>query len=288
MRTRKITQALGRATLKAKKESPHIFFAAGLAGVVTGGVLACRATLKLEKNLDEIRGDIETVKEAKKLSDEGKLQKNLNDQEYYQLMGAVYAKSTFKLIRLYGPSVLIAAAGVALLTGSHIQMTRRNAALQGALVAVQQAYDEYRQRVAEEIGEDKERELYENLKGLDPLDPNSKKAGSMYSVHARIFDESCGNWQKNPEHNHVFLKLQQEHANYKLHSRGHIFLNDVYDLLGFERTQSGAIVGWVLTKDGDNYVDFGIDRPENAEFLNGRERNVWLDFNVDGVVFDKI
>lgn len=74
-----------------------------------------------------------------------------------------------------------------------------------------------------------------------------------------------------------------------LHARGHIFLNEVYDVLGIPRTQAGNVVGWALTSDnGDNFVDFGIFEARNADFVNGYEYSALLDFNVDGVIFDLI
>lgn len=73
-----------------------------------------------------------------------------------------------------------------------------------------------------------------------------------------------------------------------LQVRGHVFLNEAYDALGLERSKEGAVVGWVLDYNGDNFIDFGIYTKENARFVNGDERAVLLDFNVDGVIFDKI
>jgi hypothetical protein len=112
------------------------------------------------------------------------------------------------------------------------------------------------------------------------------------SIYARFFDPYSPSWSKEPEYNLIFLKCQQNYANDLLASRGHVFLNEVYDMLGIERSQAGAVIGWVLAHDGstDNYINFGIfaDNDAAIDFVNGREGSILLDFNVDGVIFDKI
>lgn len=280
----KVTRNIGRKVLTLKKNSPHIFFVGGIVGVVGSAVLACRATLKLEATVDEIRGDLENVKGRK-------LDENYTEHEYYKDLGYVYGKSFARFSKLYGPAVVIGSASIAALTGSHVQMTRRNSALTVTLAAVSQAYEEYRGRVRAELGEERELELHraihdekrEGVKGVVKVtDPNG------WSPYARVFDESNINFQKNAEYNRIFLQCQQEYVNHLLRVRGHVFLNDVYDQLGFERTSPGAVVGWVLDGDGDNYIDFGLFEASSERFMNQHERSVILDFNVDGIVYDKI
>ena len=79
-----------------------------------------------------------------------------------------------------------------------------------------------------------------------------------------------------------------------LRSRGHLFLNEVYDLLGFPRTKAGAVVGWIYDERhpiGDNFVDFGIfniQREKARDFVNGYEAAIILDFNVVGDITGEI
>jgi hypothetical protein len=70
-----------------------------------------------------------------------------------------------------------------------------------------------------------------------------------------------------------------------------VFLNEIHDMLGLERTKAGAVVGWVMGGDGDERIDFGVFKANEymgQEFVNGNERSILLDFNVDGVIYDKI
>ena len=106
----------------------------------------------------------------------------------------------------------------------------------------------------------------------------------MYSV---VFDEGNRNWRPTWGHNQMFLRSQEQYANDLLSRDGYVYLNDVYRMLGFERTKAGQVVGWVKG-NGDDYISFGIldNGYESTLFVNGDERSVWLDFNVDGVVLD--
>lgn len=185
--------------------------------------------------------------------------------------------------------------------GGHTILARRNAALVAAYKAIDSAYSRYRKTVQEQLGEEGEREVYRksvsdqtseerDLNEKIRKDETRKESIPGYSQYARFFDETCSQWSKTPEYNLTYLVTQQNYANNKLQSRGHIFLNEVYDMIGIPRTQAGAVVGWVLSDKGDNFVDFGIYRGDESarDFVNGYERSILLDFNVDGVIYDLI
>ena len=282
-----LTQQVATAVFKTKKNSPHLFFGAGLVGVVTSTVLACRATLKLDKTLDEIRNDLQDVQVVHNDP------KNRNDSEYYRDMGYVYTRSAMKLGRLYGPSIVVGTVSVGALTGSHVQMTKRNAGLTMALATVSKAYEEYRQRVQESIGIEKERDIHlgvtEETREIEGKNKKVKvKDPNIFSIYARIFDEYNHNWERDSELNRLFLQCQQNWMNNKLRACGHVFLNEVYECLGFEHSSAGAVVGWIYDGEGDGYIDFGMFEAFNADFINNLEKSIVLDFNVDGVIYDKI
>ncbi len=289
-----ITRNVSRKLLTTKMNSPHIFFAAGVVGIVGATVLACRATLKLEETVDEINKDIDKVKSQ----DEAFRNPEIAEQIRYQNLGKVYLKSAVKVGRLYGPAIVVGGVSVACLTGSHVQLTRRNAALSMTLAAAMKAYEQYRVRVAEELGTEKELELYRAIHDdVIEMDGHKKEIVKVtdpngWSPYARIFDESNRNWKKNSEYNRLFIQCQQNQFNHQLQVRGHVFLNEVYDALGFERSRAGAVVGWTLEDDwasnGDGYIDFGLFEARSTRFMNQLERSIVLDFNVDGVIQDKI
>lgn len=284
-----ITKVVARQALITEANAPKLLFGAGVAGSVLSTVLACRATLRLDALLKETREDLYV---ARSIENE---QYSEGDRRHDTAI--IYARSVTKVARLYGPSVLVSAASLAALTKSHNLLQDRNLALTAAYAAIDRAYSGYRDQVIAKYGEDEDRDLRDRaalaeLAGFDDSGQAVPRQLEPYehSIYARFFDEYSPSWSKEPEYNLIFLKCQQNWANDLLKARGHIFLNEVYDSLGLQRSRAGAVVGWILDDDSDNYVDFGLfdSKGEARDFVNGREGSILLDFNVDGVIFDKI
>ena len=286
-----VSREIARRGLLASKNAPKTLFVAGVAGSIGSTVLACRATLKLSDVLLETQQDLQVARSIEDARyDEKTRQKDVT---------IIYARSVGKIGRLYAPSVLLGAASIAALTKSHNMLQDRNLALTAAYAAVDRAFQEYRGRVIDEYGEEKDREFRFPTETIDVYDEESGKTEQVsvmsdaaeHSMYARFFDQLSPSWSKEPEYNLVFLRCQQNWANDMLKVRGHLFLNEVYDSLGIPRTRAGAVVGWVLKGNGDGHIDFGFWDPKNdraRDFVNGREGSILLDFNVDGVIWDKI
>ena len=295
-----------RIGFKIKKASPEIMVVAGVVGVVTSTVMACKATTKVNDILEETRKQVDDVHNVLD-SDVVSADEYTNDDAKKDL-AIIYTQTGVKLIKLYAPSVLIGALSITGILASHKILKKRNVALTAAYATIDRSFKEYRGRVVERFGKELDRELRYNIKAQEIEEKTVDKDGNetvekktisvvdpnMYSDYARIFDNGSMGWTKDPEYNLMFLKLQQNQANDRLRAQGYLFLNDVYDMLGIPRTKAGQIVGWIYDEEnpvGDNFVDFGIYDIYNekaCDFVNGRERSIVLDFNVDGNILDMI
>jgi len=104
-------------------------------------------------------------------------------------------------------------------------------------------------------------------------------------LYSKTFDKENLNWTDAEQftgYNWMFLRHQQNWANDILRARGHLFLNEIYTMLGLPRTEIGAVVGWVY-KDPNSYVDFGCWEEEGLAL-----KSIELNFNVDGPIVDLI
>lgn len=305
----KVSRSLHKVGFKFKKHSPEILVVAGVVGIVTSTVMACKATTKVNDIVDEAKETID------KIHDGVEQHKHTSDGEEYTQeiankdLSIVYVQTGLKFVKLYGPAVALGVASVGCMIGSNRILRKRNVALAAALTAVDTSFKEYRTRLIERFGKELDRELRFGIKAkeveetvvdehgnettvtktVEVVDPNV--AHSLYSV---VWCEGNTGWTKNAELNKVFLIQQQNWANDKLKLNGVLTLNEVYDMLGIPRTAYGQIAGWVYTDDcsaGDNFVDFGIfdvNDSKACDFINGWERSIILDFNCIGNVLNYI
>ncbi len=307
----KITNATGKIGLVLKKHSPEIFMVAGVVGTVASTVLACKATLKVNDILEEKNENVGKIHEC--LDSENP---NYTEEDGKKDLTIVYTQTGVKLIKLYAPAIALGTLSIASIVSGHKILKKRNIALAAAYQVVDKGFKDYRKNVVDRFGKDIDRELRYNIKAKEVektvVDKNGKEKkvketvlevgnpNGYISEYARFFDEwNSDAHTKDPEYNLMFLRRQQDYANEMLKSRGHLFLNEVYDMLGIPRTKAGQVVGWIYDEKnpkGDNYVDFGIYRLDGDDihnerkmaFVNGQERNILLDFNVDGPIYELI
>lgn len=302
-----LTRTFNRTGLKIKKHSPEILLAAGTVGVVVSGVMACKATLKVNEILDESKQQIDTIHSV---AADPNMAEKYTAEDSKKDLAIVYTQTAVKMIKLYGPSVGLGVVSLGCMIGSNRILSKRNVALAAAYTAVDKSFKEYRGRVIERFGKQLDKELRYNIKAKEIEEVSKDENGNEvvkkelvdvieddpnnYSPYSIVFDDGNEGWDPDPERTKFFLIQQQNWANERLKAKGHLFLNEVYDMLGARRTKAGAQVGWVYDEKnvvGDNYVDFGIfdtRRSKARDFVNGYEKVIVLDFNVDGYILDLI
>ena len=300
---------INKVKFNVVKHSPEILMGLGIAGVITSTVLACRSTLKVQEILDYKEENMNNIKEV--LS-EGR--EDYTEEDARKDKTIIMTTTVIRLMKLYVPSVIIGAGSIACLLESHNVMRNRNAGLAAALAATTESFKQYRERVTEKYGDEVDKEMRYGIK-KEKKEKDGKKTKEEIVVgcdekelsgYARYFNENNINWSDDPQFNLMFLRQNQNWANDKLISQGYLYLNDVYEALGFPKSKAGQVVGWVYdpnnNEHGDNYVDFGIYdlnvkgyrnemtndtiAEERQDFVNGYRNSILLDFNVDGNIWE--
>ena len=299
-----ILTTLGRTVHKVgfqlRKHSPEILTAVGVVGTVASAVIACKATTKLGEVLEEGRQEEEKISTY---VEEHGYSEEYTETDHKKDLVIVKSANVVNVAKLYAPAVILGVASLGCIITSHRISYKRNAALAAAYAAVDKSFKEYRGRVVERFGEKLDQELKYNLKTEEiektVVDENGKETvvketvvTGEPSMYAKFFDEYCDQWVKDAEMNRYKVQQIQNWCNEKLKARGYLRLNEVYEMFGMEKSKAGQRAGWVYdpkNPDLENYITFGIfdvqDR-NKRDFVNGRERSVLLDFNVDGDVME--
>lgn len=303
----KMNRSFNKAALQLKKHSPEILVAAGIVGGVASAVLACKATTKVSGILEDTKAQVDAIHDV--VENPEKYNAEYTEEDSKKDLAIVYAQTGMKLAKIYGPAVMLGTVSVISILAGHNILRKRYVATAAAYVAIDKSFKEYRGRVIDRFGKELDRELRYNIKAVEVEETVVDEKGKEKTVkktvqqadpnaisdYARFFDETCAGFVKgNPSYNLMFLRQQQNYANDLLKSRGHVFLNEVHDMLGIQRTPIGAVVGWIYDPSNqniDSFIDFGIYDPKDADkraFVNGLEPAILLDFNCDGPIYELI
>lgn len=306
-----VTRAMGKLWLRTKKSSPEICV---VSGIVCGGAALVMVGVRTWKKKDDLQKDISLVKDR---MDTIKGAKENNNQELVKSerkelakQGGLLAKD---LVKTYWVPALLGVGSAGLIWGGRTMLRRELSAVTSAYALLMESYKQYRQRVIDDVGIEKDQEYMHGIKMVDAVDEKTgevtrraivdkSKSISPYSVWwcEGEFDDETGEWiwrngmwRDNALMNESTLKCVQNAANDLLRANGFVFLNQVREMLGLPPTREGQIVGWTLC-GGDGFIDFGVFpskqhplekiAPVNRLFLDNKTCNALLDFNVDGPI----
>lgn len=304
--TTSAARALNKVGFQLKKHSPEILVVAGVVGTVASAVMACKATTKLHSVLDETKANIDMVHQGVEdgevitLVDGVETIVPYDENDAQKDLTIHYAKCGLNVAKLYAPAVILGAVSIASILSGHRILHKRNLALAAAYTAADTGFKKYRERVVERFGDKMDKELLYNLKSKEIEETVVNEDGTETTVkttaevaetndilgpYAFCFDELSTLWTRDAERNKWTLLRQQDYANELLETRNVMSLNEVLEMVGLPRCRYGQTVGWVYDKSKVRQIDFGIfniHTEANRNFVNGIEKSVWLNFNVEG------
>lgn len=296
-----ITTAFYTGVARISKHAPTILSITASAGVIATGYLAWKAGTRFE----DVEGrDWDRRKECLRNAD------TIPDEDVPKIERKNRILFILDTVRTVAPAAIVGAATITMIYFSNSISKKRLAAMGAAYATLQTAFDGYKRTMVEALGKESVDKI------LKPKLPNVGKSAEeilssdnksdasnvsdavvnslkALSPYARIIaEESSTCWDPNEDYTSQNLAAVQLWANRRLERKGHLFLNEVFDQLGLSRTREGAVVGWLKNGEGDNYVSFGdfdasIYRVPSDDYTRV-DSNFIVDFNVDGVIWDRI
>lgn len=205
------------------RHSPELLMGIGIAGMITTTIVAVKATPKAVRLLEEKKRELEVEK----------------------LTPVEVVKTTWKC---YAPAAVSGVASIACLVGSHSVNVRRNAALATAYKLSETAFTEYRESVAETIGEKKEKVVRDRMSEKQVKDNPVSKTDIIVTGRGKtLFFEPLS-------HRYFYSTIEHiKRAENKLNKDiitdpfdAGVTVNDFYSEIGIPTTATGDNLGWKL------------------------------------------
>lgn len=211
---------------QVSKHGPEIAVGVGIAGMITTTVLAVRATPK-----------------ALKLLDEAKREKS---GESIELKPVEVVKIAWKP---YIPAMISGVFSIGCIVGASTVHMKRNTALATAYQLAANTLSDYKEKVIETIGEEKEKEIQkkvtekrvESIKTTEPSFVRKGKPLCIEPISGRPFEMEIED-----------IKAAINKLNYRLTGGMEecISLSEWYDEIGLKHTSTSDYMGWNVYSDG--------------------------------------
>lgn len=297
------------APMAAKLEiaKPDILMAGGLVAVTGATVFAGWGTLKAKTVLEKRANDMDAIKQAKDLEEySAEDEKTDLVKSNVQLVGG--------MAKAYSPAAACLILGVVMLVSARNIRQSRLVAVTASYNALLAIFNQYRERVREDAGEEKDRLYLHGGEEVEVEETETTKSGKEKKVkktvlqvrpkeefYIRLFDRRSPEWSNpnhNPGYNLSWLEGQERTLTDQLHARRFVLLSDVLDQLGLPLVpedatddemalyQSMLTHGWHMdAPNNDGYIRFNIHKAENLDrrdWVETAEDSYWLEFNCDG------
>lgn len=305
--TNKITGVVNSVAYGLRKASPEISLGIGIGLGIFACYKACKATTKIETIIEEHKKMRDLIIEH---SDDPEFKDEYSDSDKGHDLFITYCKTGAKMIKLYGPALILGAASISCIVWSHNTMRARNAALAAAYASISKSFKKYSDNVIDRYGKEVDKELRYNIKHETICDTVENADGSEEIVndtvtttddqpigYAFCFDKSCAAFEPDAtSYNEMYTDMQQSVFNNYLHCRKRVFLSEIYEAFGLPHTEenegkyyAGHIVGWEYKpgdKDHENLIAFDVT-PIKKKDVNGRYYTAYIiDFETDGNILE--
>lgn len=225
-----LAHVFNRSVKIVKSNSPEILTGLGIAGVISTSYLSVRAGMQAAQMIDV---------------DEQANNGRLTDTKERLL-------AQFKLTwKSYIPPATAGIVTIACIVGSHKASGSRTAAAVTAYTVAERAMSEYKEKVIEQLGENKERKIHEEIiqekvssdtgKDIVYLGKGDVLCCEMYT--RRYFKSDMET-----------LKKAQNAINYKIVNEHYVTLSELYDILDLDHTTDSDLMGW----DSDKLLEFNF------------------------------
>lgn len=239
------------------KHAPTLAIVGGSIAVVVGGVLACKATLKASEVIDIHRAQMEKVREASE-----KYPDSYTDKDRRLDKVRVYAGTTGRFAKLYGPAVGLVVIGFTAIFGGYGIIRKRYGYALAAVASLDEKFTKYRGKVIEEYGAEVDQKLISDSVETHEIDHVTvDENGELKTDKVEVI---CFDDFKEDDVTRLFMKTREDGSPNKMWEDNYLFAENYLTNLEHRYTyelQAGHInhvfLNELLKKTGQKETGFG-------------------------------
>lgn len=323
----KLTRFVGHLFLKTKKISPELCV---VGGIVAGGAAIVMVGVKTFKNKDTIVADTDSIRAIKYETKEEIVTVSGDNEAHNEVKTSLVKKVTLTeedkkqlwarridlgkdILKIYWVPGLLAVGSVGMIWGGRTMLRKELSAATMAYATLLETFGQYRKKVAEVIGEDKEQEIAAGytmkeivdeatgkVEKVPVVDPQANLSQYGFWFDEGHFDKETGEWawrnfvhDRNKLVNRMKVVELEEKYTRNLRTNGYVFLEDVALDFGIDPDEAKKWhdIGWVWKEGDENRVEFGVletkwQLPVNKGFCDDScsQNKCFVNPNVDGYI----
>lgn len=291
--------------MKAKKHAPEILVVSGI--ILTGAavVMACKKTMNVDKIIEKHKENLDkigtSVEEDKSYVDE-----DGNEQKYTKEVAKMdkficYRNTAFAFIKNYAVPTSLLIAGVSCFVASTVILKNERDSAVALFNGTLGAFNAYRSRVRETIGEEVENNIYHDIRETKCTELHEdgtqedkiiktlgKHSGNVYSFSMNA--QTSRLWESDMSYNMILVQSLQEEMDERVfgtYGGEPLELNYVLKRLGMLKEGAMMNVGWVPEKLGGSVksVSFGLEKYKKTDEDGGIDirscDEIILEFNCE-------
>ncbi len=323
----KLTRFVGQMLLKTKKISPELCV---VGGIVAGGAAIVMVGVKTFKNKDTIVADTDSIRAIKYETKEETVTVFGDDEAHNEVKTSLVKRESLTdeqkkqlwarridlgkdILKIYWVPGLLAVGSVGMIWGGRTMLRKELSAVTIAYTTLLETFTQYRKKVAEVIGDEKEQELAAGYTMRDIVDEATGKVEKVPVVDPQAnlsqygfwfdeghFDKESGEWAwRNFKHDSnklvnrmKVIELEEKYTR-QLRTVGYAWLEDVALDFGIDPDEAKKFhdVGWIWKEGDENRVEFGVldtkwQLPVNKGFCDDScsQNKCFINPNVDGYI----
>lgn len=290
---------LNQAGRTVAKHSPLLLTITGVIGLGATAVYSYKAAKKVEVIVDELEVKREVEERVNELSELSPLNMSESEMEELDELTTNFSPvNRLEVVRDISGAValpvVLGFASIASITLSYYILNNRNNILAAALGTAMAEHAYYRKRVREEVGEDMDnhfnrpaKTVTRTIKNDAGKDEEVEADEQVYirSLHGEWFDRSSEYTIDDHSYNLAFINAVNEKLQLRQFQRGYLLLNEVYDALGFDRTRSGALIGWTTSQSFQLETSVTKAWSEDGNYV---EPQIYISWTKPQNIYDKL